>query len=540
MGVLIQITFSFLFTLLLYAFYKVIGILRLQGTSPLRVLPGPQSQYPLLGNIVELLTSLSNVTALIEKWFKQHGSTYKFHGLLNTYGVATKDNRALAHILNRSDIYQKPNHMRQAVSRILGEGLLFAEGEGHRRQRKIMNPAFGPAQIKALTGVFTEKANLLCDRITECISPENIKGTRVDVLSWLSKATLDVIGQAGFNYRFNTLDPSLPPNELNVLLTELSTSGQEFSILRTLQEMFHVLRFIPSEREKQITRAKKALDEVGQELLATAKVAVAADETTGSGLEGRDLLTLLIKANQQQGAAQKLSDDDVLGQVPTFLIAGHETTSTATAWTLFALAQHHAVQSRLREECLSLSTDTPTMDQLDKLNYLECVIREAMRLYPPVPCTMRRAMLDDVIPLEEPFMDAEGVEHHSFGIPKGTDVIIMISPSNSAPDFWGPDAASFRPERWEADSGFPIPEGVPGVWGNQMSFLGGTRGCIGFRFAVVEMKALLYALIRAFEFDLAVPAAHIVPKVSLVANPTVSSEPAVGQQMPLLVKPFHA
>ena len=136
----------------------------------------------------------------------------------------------------------------------------------------------------------------------------------------------------------------------------------------------------------------------------------------------------------------------------------------------------------------------------------------------------------------------------------------MISPSNSAADFWGPDAASFRPERWEAGSGYPIPEGIPGVWGNQMSFLGGTWGCIGFRFAVIEcvhapfkvsshpdevwmrnrMKALLYALIRAFEFELAVPAADIVPKISLVANPTVSSEPAVGQQMPLLVKLFHA
>ena len=136
----------------------------------------------------------------------------------------------------------------------------------------VQNPAFGPAQIRALTGVFTEKANMLRDRIDECISAENIEGTRVDMLSWLSKATLDVIGQAGelnlcallvsikfcplnyaaylsrtgFNYRFDALNPSLPPNEFNVLFTNLSNYIQEASIIGSLQDAFPILRFIVS------------------------------------------------------------------------------------------------------------------------------------------------------------------------------------------------------------------------------------------------------------------------------------------------------
>ncbi|KAF7976465.1 hypothetical protein HWV62_6723 [Athelia sp. TMB] len=540
MRVLTQITFSSLFTLSLYASYRVIKVLCRQWTSPLRILPGPKSRNPLLGNTIELLSSLSNINALMEKWFDKYGSTLKFHGLLNGYAIATRDNRAMAHILARSDIYQKSEDARKAGARILGEGLLLAEGEGHRKQRKTMNPAFGPAQIRALTGVFTEKANILRDRIDECISAENIEGTRVDMLSWLSKATLDVIGQAGFNYRFDALDPSLPPNEFNVLFTNLSNCIQEASIIASLQDTFPILRVIPSKREKQIVLSQKTMDRIGQELLVAAKASVAADESTGSGLEGRDLLTLLVKANQEEGTAQKLSDAEVLGQVPTFLIAGHETTTSATAWALFALTQHPAIQTKLREECLSLATDEPSMEQLDKLSYLECVVRETMRVYAPVPVAARYAMQDDVIPLEQPFVDTKGVEHHEFRVSKGDNIFVVISSSNSARDLWGPDAASFRPERWEAGNEFMIPKGVPGVWGNQMSFLGGPRGCIGFRFAVVEMKALLYALVRAFEFELAVPAANIVPKLSIVLNPTVSSEPEIAKQMPLLVKPYRA
>lgn len=83
-------------------------------------------------------------------------------------------------------------------------------------------------------------------------------------------------------------------------------------------------------------------------------------------------------------------------EVPTFLVAGHETTSTATTWALFALTQNQGAQSKLREEALALGTDTPSMDELNSLKYMDCVVRETMRLYAPVPSAIRMATKDDV------------------------------------------------------------------------------------------------------------------------------------------------
>lgn len=91
------------------------------------------------------------------------------------------------------------------------------------------------------------------------------------------------------------------------------------------------------------------------------------------------------------------------------MVAGHETTSTATAWALFALAQYPDVQAKLRDELLSVSTDSPSMEELQALPYLDMVVKEVLRHHTPVPAAIRMAMKDDMIPLNTPFVDRNGV-----------------------------------------------------------------------------------------------------------------------------------
>lgn len=147
---------------------------------------------------------------------------------------------------------------------------------------------------------------------------------------------------------------------------------------------------------------------VGNGLLADAKAALNAGDK--SSAQGRDLLSLLVHANTAEDIPldQRLSDTDVLAQVPTFLVAGHETTSTATSWALFCLTQAPDVQRKLRDELLQVQTEEPSMDELNGLRYLDWVVREVLRLHAPVPMLFREAMEADVIPLETPVVDKHG------------------------------------------------------------------------------------------------------------------------------------
>ncbi|PIL32220.1 cytochrome P450 [Ganoderma sinense ZZ0214-1] len=233
-------------------------------------------------------------------------------------------------------------------------------------------------------------------------------------------------------------------------------------------------------------------------------------------LQGRDLLTLLIKANMATDIpnSQRLTDEEVLAQVPTFLVAGHETTSTVTTWCLYASCKYPEIQQRLREGLLAIQTLTPTMEELNALP--------------------RIAMYDNVLPLSAPLTDVHGNVLSELQILKGQRIFIPILALHTSKRIWGEDAAEFRPERWQNPP--KSISSIPGVWGNMLTFLGGTHSCIGYRFALVEMKAIIFMLVRTFEFELAVPAEDIVPIGRFLQRPALRHNKGEGTQLPLLIR----
>ena len=199
----------------------------------------------------------------------------------------------------------------------------------------------------------------------------------------------------------------------------------------------------------------QSMNRVGKQLLLDSKAAILGDgggneKVEKSSWPGRDLLSLLLRANMSTDLPpnQRMTEEDVLAreyprscrspvlrllnglvyvEVPTFLVAGHETTrfefkhcffeknvliidsnSSATTWALFALTQNVEAQTKLRNELLTVGTDNPTMDQLNSLPYLDAVVRETLRIHAPVPLTMRAATRDDILPLGEPIKDKYG------------------------------------------------------------------------------------------------------------------------------------
>ncbi|KAF9235960.1 cytochrome P450 [Melanogaster broomeanus] len=526
-----------------FALWKLICAVYHELRSPLRHLPGPKGTSFVYGSIRDIW--MAEDSRLQQQWVKEYGKTLRYKGLCLTNRLFTMDTCAINHILHSSD-YQKPAYLRYSVAQILGEGLLFSEGVQHRQQRRILNPAFGPAQIRALTGIFFSEAIRLRDVWSSEIANNatiNTTSARIDIVPWLSRMALDVIGLAGFNYGFDALNANEKPNELNEAYATI-IKNQKLAILPVLQAWIPLFRLVPGGHARRVQVSQRTMTRIGKELLTSAKATARAratekGEIEKSSLHGRDLLTLLVKANMATDIpdSQRLSDEDVLAQIPTFLVAGHETTSTATTWALYAMALAPDIQTKLREELISVGTDTLSMEDLMALPYLDAVVRETLRLYSPFPNTARIAMKDDVIPLEQPFTDKHGVVHHGIRVREGDLVLIPILAMNTSEELWGDDAHEFRPERWDN-----VPEAVsriPGMWSHLLTFLGGPRSCIGYRFALVQMKALLFTLVRAFEFELAVPANETGKHSLIVQRPFLRGDPTKKPQLPLSFKPYQ-
>ncbi|KAJ7106844.1 cytochrome P450 [Mycena crocata] len=319
-----------------FVLYAVRSVYR-QWTSPLRHVGGPKSRNPLLGNFKQLMDD-PDLTA---KWRSEFGPNFRFKGLFNRGEFHTTDLKAINRIVTNTVIYQRAPSNREAAGRLVGQGLLTTELDVHHRHRRILNPAFGGAQIRDLTGIFIEKAIQLRDIWAHEVELQDGRA-RIDILSWLRRATLDVIGAAAFGYQFNTLDTSGKPNELNEALTTLfhGPHAALYSAIRAMQGMHPLLALLPLPGGKASREARVKMDTIGAQIVADRKAEIKASEGEKGVPSGRDVLSVLLKANMSPHIpqSQRLSDSEVIGQIPAFFLAGHETTSISTTWILHALS----------------------------------------------------------------------------------------------------------------------------------------------------------------------------------------------------------
>ncbi|KAJ6467580.1 cytochrome P450 [Mycena vitilis] len=491
----------------------------------------PKSPSFLLGNFKEMIDD----PRLTTKWEMEFGRNLLINELY------TSDITAISRILTNGSLYQKTSASLSNAEIMLGSGLLAVEtmstdGTPPPRRPELsfynQNPAFGVGQIRLMTEVFFEKGAQLRDIWAQQLDNDGV--ARINVSAWLLRATLDIIGQAGFNYQFESLQANGNSSELNEVFNQLfhSPEANRYTTFRMSQGIFPILKLVPWPGRKLTHTTREKMFAIGRQLVATSKTDVKGrGEGTG---DKRDLLSILVKANMSTAIPEKqrMSEAEVVAQMPTFFFAVRR-----LAWALHVLSENPAVQNKLREELLTIPKDDPTMDELNALPYLESVIRETMRLHPPVIFTQRMAVEDDVLPLSTPYTDRLGKTHNTIPIPKGQMLQIPILAVNTDKDIWGQDAAEFNPERWEK-----VPEAasaIPSVWAHQLTFLAGPHNCIGFRFSLVEIKVLLFTLIRAFEFEPALPKGAVGPVLNRILQRPGDLTNA-GKGIPLVVKPYKA
>ncbi|KAF8319090.1 cytochrome P450, partial [Clavulina sp. PMI_390] len=501
-------------------------------------LPGPPSDSLWTGNNPTLRQNSPGMSQ--KKWHNQYGPVVLWRGFFSLPRVSISDKRAMQYILVQNAYkFPKSPFGRKFLGGILGEGLIVVEGADHARQRKVMNPAFGPANIKAMYPILLEKAHQFRNATLKLVAESPVQPTPLNLVRHMAGVTLDIIGAAGFGYDIGAIEHG-DQNELVKAFNHFFANNQKFNwnvLLRRFFPLFDLLANF-SESDKSRRRALETMQRIGRDIVQDKKNAATAEghaDAKGVNIAGRDLLALLVKANMEDGlnTSQKLSDAEVAAQISTFLLAGNETTATALDWCVYGMLKHPYVQDKLRTEVLAFPTESPSYDELHGLRYLDAVVRETLRVYSPTIGTTRVALEDSIIPLNEPIVGKDGFKRNELFIPRHTHIDVPITTINQDQSVWGPDAAEFRPERWLEDK---LPEGVlelPSM--ASPTFLVGPRACIGFRLTLIEMKIILFTLLRSVRFEPAVPAEDIVAGFFIFTYPQLRSDKSKGAQLPVLI-----
>ncbi|KAJ7141917.1 cytochrome P450 [Mycena crocata] len=508
--------------------------------SPLRSLPGPPSLSLFYGSVS--LVPEADAYRLFERWTQEWGPTFRYSSFFNA---------TLTHVLS-SDSYVKSNILTRfspAFSLHMSQGLLFVEVSqslDELYQRKIMGSAFSYPQIRKFTDVFFTKSLELRDIwMSEISQSLRMDGkSEVDAAAWMNRLSLDTIGLSGFDYDFDSLHATSKDSQPNELLQAVRDlfAFDFFTLAFIIQLFLPLARLIPTKHSQDSAAAFATIRRIGTDMIEQKKSVMLAHGNGFGGknsLEGSDLLSLLVKQNLAADLPpeERMTDDEILAlglqKCPRFCLL---VTNATVTWTLFSLANNVATQVKLRAELLQVGVEKPTMDELMALPYLDAVIREALRLHAPVGFTERIATKTDYIPLHTPYRGFSGMDHDTVRVNKGDKIYIPIRAVNRSRDLWGADAEEFRPERW-LENGVPeAVKGIPAVWSNTMSFLSGPHACIGYRVALIQMKAMLFTLLRDFEFELAISPEDVGRRNNIVGRPYIASDPGSGSRLPMLIR----
>jgi cytochrome P450 len=377
--------------------------------------------------------------------------------------------------LDHADVFEKSPFQRRLVRPATGDGLLSSVGEHWKFQRRAASPAFRIDALRAMVPSFSASAEATVERIKAA----GLEGP-VDVMGEMQHATLDVIVEI----ILGGADPQFGYERMAATVTDyIETMGKP-----DMLDMFGAPNWIPRPWARKGRLAAAGLK----------KSAVnAIERRRASGADRKDLLGLLLAARDPE-TGKGLSDTELRDNVVTFIGAGHETTALALTYSLYLIANAPEVQDRLLKEVLEVCGDRRIdAAMVDAMPFHEQVIKEAMRLYPPVAIIDRMANAD---------IDLDGVK-----VEKGDLAFALIYIMHRHKLLWE-HPERFDPDRFSEERS----EGRPRF--QYMPFGAGPRICIGMKFAYMEAVAILATLVRALKFR-PNPAHQVVPNIRITLRP---------------------
>ncbi|KAF8576910.1 cytochrome P450 [Ramaria rubella] len=487
-----QMPFQYLLTPFLAI--PIFFLLRIITQRPRRrsmaYLPGPPPGSWLIGNAVDMLRSKEYADPDFA-WTREYGNAIRIR---RTFGGHTQ---ALHYILNTTGYnFPKPYDVRAEIGLMTGRGIVF--------------PARPPTK---------DDEPCILIQLTTKFSPD----------------FQEYSTQAAFDYHFAAIDEgsdnkfcSAYSNLMALAFLELSDAEIVIEDLWCLlpQWLISLTQELPVRPFKQFNGCMRIARGMAKEL-----VERQAEEYKRGNEGGKDVMSILESKN-------KLHEEEILAQLTR--------PPTTTTFVLHELSRHPDVQQKVRQEIGETKMrvkamrghDELSVEDLDGMMYLGAVVKETLRFHPIVHGLQREAGQDDVIPLMTPQRTRMGEEVKSIPVSKGQHVFLSIAAYNRLTSIWGNDADQWRPERFleegrYGNDGEKSTQGL-GVLANLATFSSGVRGCIGWRFAIIEMQAIIIELISAFDFSPA-PGVEIVRGAARLMTPMIKGSGSRRTELPMVI-----
>jgi cytochrome P450 len=422
------------------------------------IAPGPPGHF-LFGHLREFRR---DVLALLLRASRRYGDIVRFRLGHHVVHLVNHPEFVEQVLRTRSSNYDKETRSARSIRNVCGESLLTSNGASWQCQRKLLQPFFHGDSVKRFSHLMLDATLRMLDswkRLAE-------RGQPVDVAAEMMQVTYGIAAKAFFNAESGPEAQTIE-RAMEIILP--------YTFSR-LERAINLPGWFPSPRNLSFKKALRSIDEIVYRIIERHRPSSEDDRSDS------DLLAMLLAA-QGENKDPSLSDRRIRDQTITFLLAGHETTSNALTWTFHLLGQHPEAQNRLRGEVrFVLGSEPPTPEHLARLPFLRQVVREALRLYPPIWIIERRVIQEDTI--------------GGFRLPAESAVVVCPFTLHRHPKFWeAPD--EFHPERF-ADS-------LPPAY---IPFGAGARYCIGSEFALLEAQLVTAMVVR--EFSLSPVPQHVV------------------------------
>ncbi|MBV8859191.1 MAG: cytochrome P450 [Acidobacteria bacterium] len=429
--------------------------------------PGPKGVLPGL----QFLSFTRDPLGFLTGVARGYGDVAYFGGMPDDFYLLNHPDYIKDVLVTRNASFMKGRGLQRA-KRLLGEGLLTSEPPLHRRQRRLAQPAFHKQRINAYASLMVNDAlKLERERWRD--------GRTLDVAQEMMRLTLAIVGRTLFGTETEA--------EAEEVRDALSASMASFG--RFMLPFAELLSRLPLPANKRFEQSRARLDRIIYRII---------EERRASGEDRGDLLSMLLKAQDEEGDGGMMTDEQLRDEAMTIFLAGHETTANALAWTWYLLSQNPEVEARLHAELTEvLSGRPPTAEDLPRLRYTEMVFAESMRLYPPAWILGRRAL--------------EDYEVGGYSIPRGALVILSPYIMHRDPRFW-PEPERFDPERFTPEAKASRPQF------SYFPFGGGPRRCIGEGFAWMEGVLVVAALAQRWRLRL-VPGQRVEPRPMVTLRP---------------------